>query len=123
MLLSKIALGIAALPFAIGGTAGIVHTSKYPEPRSQVSNRSELYSALESNDYHAWQEVVTSNTKHPFAAHADEEVFAALREIHLLYQAGEKQAAHRAHKELMETLGIERPQLVHKHKEQHKFGH
>lgn len=118
MLVSKLALGAAAVPLAIGGVASTVDSAAQAHQGRHHNMPVEVREAIESNDYAAWYSAVTANEKNPFAAHADEEVFAAIQDIHSLYEAGDKDAAHEARKALAEELGID----VEKKKRGRRFG-
>ena len=117
MLVTKLALGAAAVPFAIGGAAGFADKAEAHRGGEQHMPV-EIREAIEANDYEAWYTAVTANEKSPLAAHADEEVFTAVQDIHSLMEAGDKEGAHQMREQLAESLGIE---FKHKGRRAHKF--
>jgi hypothetical protein len=118
MLLSKLALGAAAIPLAVGGVAGVTGQQD-ADKGARHEHRAEVHAAIESGDYDTWYSAVTSHDHSPFAEHASEELFAEMQDIHKLMEAGEREAAKEAMQSLASELGIEMPR--HKGPRGHKM--
>ena len=91
--LGGLALGMA---FIIGGTTYAFQGN--PGPKISDEERTEIFAALENNDYNAWKEVVGEEC--PMIEKITEENFTKLAEAHKLMEDGKFEEARKIREEL-----------------------